>query len=604
MKNFQTGFLASAVMALCVVVPARAQDGQTLAMSLEVPAISVIDENFVDLTSGALRVPGPRLTVGSGDNVQGYGLDWTGQGWTISGLPTINRNGDRYFVTHKGVTDVFLDRASGFEQEAPRTGASLKCAIWTDANMVSGCLYTSRNGDVVSFEGRYTPQSAFPSNFGMLTLPLGNLGMSAAYDYSGADPWTGRQSYTHGTGVLALDHGYNATNVTLSLGDNQISISTPNHGGSDLEQHYLMPRGVVQSISDNFGSIWQYTIDSNRNITKIQPPGGIVATSYYYASGNRVQTVTNAAGQWSYSYQQPPFGWGSASVTVTSPSGYVKQVVYNNRTKQVEKVIEDLSSSAPSETLYEYNSDRRLIRITYPDKNKLEFDYDVRGNVVARRQIPKPQSSDPILTSTAGYPATCVNRITCNRPIYIIDAMSGRTDYTYSSTDAWNALYRNGSVLQWEPIEIGHGKVSSVLEPALGSGLRRETRFSYDYFGNLTNVISCRLGNSCFGTADQISQSFAYSSKLFHIRRGVRGNGTAISLSFLEMFMPISTSVGDGVERRRTCMEYDDHARLITVTSPLANLNCVEGMQQYSSPSFNASPPEAGQAKSTPTFSQ
>ncbi|WP_204349817.1 hypothetical protein, partial [Klebsiella pneumoniae] len=67
---------------------------------------------------------------------------------------------------------------------------------------------------------------------------------------------------------------------------------------------------------------------------------------------------------------------------------------------------------------------------TVPEGNGGTYSYDTRGNLVTKKIRAKPGSGLADIASSASFPATCANPVSCNKPDYVIDANGKRTDYT------------------------------------------------------------------------------------------------------------------------------------------------------------------------------
>lgn len=173
------------------------------------------------------------------------------------------------------------------------------------------------------------------------------------------------------------------------------------------------------------------------------------------------------------------------------------------------------------ETKYEYcdinqpNCPFSLIRkITYPEGNGQQFEYDTRGNRTKVTLTPKPDSGQSDMQVwAAAYPASCTNQKTCNKPTITSDQAGQITNYEYDATS---------------------GMVSKITAPAPASGQARpETRTTFinlqawvkDSSDALVlvpaatryplAVSSCAAGSvpSCVGTADETVIDLFYEGK-------------------------------------------------------------------------------------------
>ncbi len=204
---------------------------------------------------------------------------------------------------------------------------------------------------------------------------------------------------------------------------------------------------------------------------------------------------------------------------------------------------------------YQYDGQRRLERITNPEGDYTQFAFDGRGNVTTTTAVAKSGSGLANIVTTATYPSTCANPLTCNRPTATTDALGNVTDYVW-----------NGS----------HGGLESVTSPAPSSGgVRPQARIAYAaqtaYFKNASGVIvaagssvilpisssACVSGSApaCLGTTDEIRTTVVYGS-----------SGVA------NLLLPTSTTSGDGsgALAATTAVTYDPNGDVATVDGPLA----------------------------------
>ncbi|WP_137871849.1 MULTISPECIES: hypothetical protein [unclassified Sphingomonas] len=201
---------------------------------------------------------------------------------------------------------------------------------------------------------------------------------------------------------------------------------------------------------------------------------------------------------------------------------------------------------------------------TVPEGNGGTYSYDTRGNLVTKKIRAKPGSGLADIASSASFPATCANPVSCNKPDYVIDANGKRTDYTYDGA---------------------HGGVLTETGPADANGIQAVKRYAYAqryaWIKNaggsfvqaatavwvLTEERSCRAtattGNACAGgAADEIIVSYDYGPST-----GSTGN------NLLLRGKTVTAQDSDGVIRSlRTCYGYDRDGSKIWETSPRAGL--------------------------------
>jgi len=544
----------------------HAQDATTYVEAFNVPVFESVDQNGVDLITGSLRVTTPVLETGSEHYKNVLGLQWTGKGWMMVGQPTIWRDGSKYIVNYNGQSEEFNDRSSNYSQRKPITGAALSCVTWS-GGLTSECVYTNREGDVVHFKGMYSPITPYPAAYGNSTYAWGNIGMAEAYVYS-VDKGNRRFGAAY-PGQMASSNYYNR-DVTLTLGQQTLKITTPNHN-TDSSKHFLRPVNTTQVVTDSYGSMWQYTINDNRRLTRIVSPDGAAVTITY--SDGKVASVTNASGTWTYSYTSPgDYG----TTTVTNPLGEQTYVKYHRDRGYVTESRDPLNRW----TYYTYDAGYRPARITYPEANYVDYTYDARGNITTKTSAPRPAVGGPILVEQAGYDATCADIVICNRPRWTDDARLGRTDFDYSPSTPTNlAMYGNSS--QTWPIRLGSGKPITVTSPAVG-GIRPQVRTTYAT-GMPTRASSCLTQASCAGTADEVVTTFEWG-------------GTETTSRYL--FGKAVTTNGQSL---RTCYGYDNQGRVISETPPKAGLaSCPASVT--AAPAVTATMPSPGVYAAAPTF--
>lgn len=262
-----------------------------------------------------------------------------------------------------------------------------------------------------------------------------------------------------------------------------------------------------------------------------------------------VSSVTNRG--LTYTYQVLNYWTSQPTVRVTDPLGHTRDVTTDMIAGHVLSDKDGLGNI----TSYQYDSNGRRTRITYPEGDYLQLTYDARGNITQKRHVAKSGTGLPDIVESAVFPTTCPNPLTCNKPTSTTDARGQETDYTYDPT---------------------HGGVLTVTEPAPYNGaVRPQTRYSYTpYYAwylnssgalvqaatpvyKLTGVSACRTTASCTNTADEVRSTYTYQV------------GSASTGSNLLM-TSVTQSSGDGSLSRVTTLSYDDRGNRVAVDGPLA----------------------------------
>lgn len=242
-------------------------------------------------------------------------------------------------------------------------------------------------------------------------------------------------------------------------------------------------------------------------------------------TGGQVTSVTNAGVVTSYGYVDAS---GVRTTTRTTAAG---SEIY--KFDIAGKLLKEYTDAVGNAVQYEYDSNKRPTRVTYPEGNYEEVSYDARGNVTTIRRVAKPGSGLPEIVTTASYDATCANRVKCNKPNAITDAKGNVTNFTY------------------DPV---HGGILTVTAPAATvGGVRPQTRYSYTLINGiyeLTGISACQTGTSCDGTANESKTTMTYNGK----------NLPTI----------ITTATGNGSVSSSVAYSYDVVGNLLTIDGPLA----------------------------------
>ncbi len=187
----------------------------------------------------------------------------------------------------------------------------------------------------------------------------------------------------------------------------------------------------------------------------------------------------------------------------------------------------------------------RLAYVVYPEGNRIDYSYDVRGNVTKIVTTPKPGSGQAAVASSASYSAACSNPKVCNKPDYVIDARGNRTDFQYSPD---------------------HGGVTLRMAPAGPSGVRAQTRYEYaqlsarrmNSVGQLESAApiwklvrerTCGVAATCAGSPDERVTSYTYDDNL--------------------LTKTVSTSNGSGSITSTVQNTYDAVGNLVEIDGPL-----------------------------------
>jgi len=296
---------------------------------------------------------------------------------------------------------------------------------------------------------------------------------------------------------------------------------------------YSALAGGVTAITTDGGDVWHITRDSNAYVTAVRRPGTAltspanVTVSYSAPTSGVVSSVTADGVTTAYSLSPT-----TATMTVTNALNEVTRVVSNpsvGRPASVTNVALDRTTTAEYEP-----ATGRLTRTTAPEGNSTELTYDSRGNVIRVDRVARPGSGNATITTSAVFPASCANVVTCNRPLSTTDARSNTTVYQYNQT---------------------HGGVEAVTGPAVtvnNVAVQPQVRTTYTQVAGIylpTRSSACRTSASCIGTADEVRTDVVYGTN--HLPSSVSsGNGSG------------SLTATQG-------MTWDSAGNLLTVDGPL-----------------------------------
>jgi RHS repeat-associated protein len=567
---FAAGLLGSGVSAQTIIQP---------------PIIHAVDQNGVNLATGAFKLPDLSVSIGgpsSGISRVGNGDgsdNWSNSFYLVGrGSGPVDAQ-----VSYAGRTHIFYVGAS-----YPAAGSiSLSPGPWKEAN---GNAFLACNGNVQQVSPSWNPG-------GQCFLTLGD-GTVVTYNMSIE---TGTNNFTDNT-VNSPGFG-----IASHRGVMQSAVK-PN--GETVTATYYMDGSTanyaraINSISSNLGWMLQYQVDSNYAVTQvtaintsaaycsptasscavassfptmsqttsggtttlyrngvsqgsytvngntltIKSPSGATKTVVYdvYGAAGRVMSVTIGSSTWNYSYG-PYVNYGPTSVTVQEPNGASKTVTNNGN--GITGVTDELNRT----TTYSYSAGSNgapgyLSSVQTPDGIKVNYTYDYRGNITQKQTIGKDGTST--LTESATYSEgptvfKCVSPATCNEPLTYTDTAGITTTYTY----------------------YGFGGVKTATGPSVNN-VQAETRYFYSSVAaNLMNSSGALVVQSsvqlpsgtkacmsatldtCAGTTDEKVTSVTY------------GTNNAL---------PTATTIsrGDSSLNLTTNLTYDNNGNVLTTLAP------------------------------------
>jgi RHS repeat-associated protein len=536
------------------------------------PEHYTLDPRGVDLVSGTFNHGGAEVVIGQpGAGGLVYGRSFV-SGWRDNLIGGLSFNGSGDFVASIGpISEPFIWDGTEYVSKYDN-GSTMELTGGGEWHV------TDRHGNQAVFNivmamGGENPYGAAEGLITSWTTPAGEV---ITYTYQQGARGTGPSTKVYRLSAITNNRGYmlkyayasdndddatwwRLTNVRgINLAVDYCSASA-NSCSSFTETwpsvtygSFTSGTGIPQTATDQAGRVTTYTYSSSGSwagIESIRYPGATaddVAVDYNLSTDLLVNRVTDAGGQWDYTYST------SGSVQTTTADGPLNQELVVEVDTTIGRAT-SVTDALNNEWAYQYDSDLRVTRITQPEQDYVEYEYDTRSNVVETTWNPKPGSSlDPIVTSTQYPSLPCADIETCNKPESTTDAMGGVTDYEWDSTT---------------------GLLVSVTAPApTGGAARPQTRFAYEDFqaryknsastyvnGSAVvlpvEVSACATGTSCDGASNEVLSTVSYP-----------GTSSANNL------LPVSTSRGSGTTpaMATTAMTYTSAGDVETVDGPLS----------------------------------
>lgn len=527
------------------------------------PSHYTVDPRGVDLVTGNFVYGVTEVVIGQpGAGGLAYGRVYTNDGWRDTSIGGISFADGEMIVSVGPISEVFVDvggtwvskyengstvvQTSGSTTVTDRYGA---VAVFDTSRGLEGDNpYGATAGLIASYA---TPDGAATTyTYGSfdwsgqtvyrLSAITNNRGYMIKYAYASDNPANGnwwRIANVRGIN-LAVDWCDPTANSCNSFTRTWPSVT---YGGYNV---YEKPA----TATDQSNRVTTYNYNFYGQLTGVRYPGStaddIAVTSGPFGLTFRVTAATDASGAWTYGYST------TGTTQTTTLAGPLDQalVVTSDLTIGRATSITDAQSHTWS---YQYDSDLRIIRITEPEGNYAEYDYDARSNLIASTLVPKSGSPlQPVITS-ATYPSSCADIETCNKPTSTTDARGAVTDYAWDTTT---------------------GHLNSVTLPPPSTGVARpQTRFTYaalqaryrnsaTTFANgsaislPTTASACVTGTSCANAANEVRSTLTYPA-----------SGTPNNL------LPISVSRGSGTTPAMavTAMTYTPDGDMASVDGPL-----------------------------------
>lgn len=562
------------------------------------PQNYTLDARGVDLVSGAWmpEVAG-NVSIGPADTGLSYSQVLLDNGaWWDNGQGGIQACGVECVVVVDGATEVFVATGTMVFSAKENTGSTLVYngssnqftytrgdgTVYligpTGTNVYSSAINrrTSPNGLVTTYNYRSETGCSYPE------APEEGLDLPENGWTPQCVPWTANrlQSYQTNTGYM-VHYDYVSNQNAEDSGWLQVAKVT----ALNLAVDYCAPTAVTCSFTRNWPSVTYSTAtpsvgvseqiftDQNGFATRYRssaaPSGAPQIQVLLGADPDPVITValpfndyslgvddplkvTDASGTWAYRF---------------TDAGAIRTMVVEGPLDQKLTVVTDLTVGQPSSATlvtsvspaasqtwsWTYNTGGRVATATGPEGETSSYVYDARGNVTQVTHAPKTGGTETVLVTSAAYPSTCSNVVTCNLPTSTTDTAGNVTNYTWDSV---------------------HGGPLTITAPAPSPGATRpQTRYTYAaqtaYFKNSSGVIvaastsvtlptlvsACVTGTSCTGTDNEVRTTIGYGSA------GVANN-----------LLPTRISQGSGKSPSMavTTVTYTPEGDTATVDGPLS----------------------------------
>ncbi len=539
------------------------------------PIRSPVDQNGINLATGGLQVATTDLSIGApGNGGLAFSRVWTGNGWRHNYFASITATSTTAAVSI-GAQTITFTLSGGTYMADQGDGSTLTV---TPAKYI----YTAADGTITEFDRSYINVVYYGVTQGLGTLITRPSGEKIKLTYKTMSYVTptgtitiARLQSVNSTSGYQLKFSYAADNFTISQVtgiNNGIDYCDPTADTcSALTQTWpavtystaTSGSNKLESVTDALSQVTRYTTNASNQMIGIKWPSSSTDNkTYAYDGSGRIQSVSNTAATWTYGWS---VGSGVLTGTATDPLSH-QRVTASDMTKMVLLTDTDALSR---KTTYQYDSNGRLTYLIPPEgtvtspspptAGYIKYDYDGRGNVTTVTAVSKTAGTPANIVTSATYPGSCTNQLTCNKPTTTTDARGHITDYSYDSMT---------------------GFVAYVLAPAPSSApgaVRPETRYGYTslyaYYKQssggspaqastaikkLTSVSACVTGATCTGgSADEIKSTIGY---------GPQTTGTANNL----LPASVASGAGDGSLTATTTGVYDMVGNIYTVDGPLS----------------------------------
>ncbi|MCG8430800.1 MAG: DUF6531 domain-containing protein, partial [Candidatus Omnitrophica bacterium] len=328
--------------------------------------------------------------------------------------------------------------------------------------------------------------------------------------------------------------------------------------------------GRLESITDSAGRVTSYSYDSLGNLLSVTYPatdafgeGTTIEYSYtgtnleiitdakdqvyienFYNAQDKVESQTSGNNTWYFTYDEDG---RETEVEDANGNRVVYSLDYRGLLVEKEEYTRGYRDGEPSKyvTTYVYGRwDPRII--TLPGGNQVRYDYDTYDNIVRKKLVPAPGSSDPTLITEFSYEYE-YNFIKTRE-----DPRGNITTYYYDYEEASSGDLNGDGVT-----DGNEGNLVKISYPSAG-GTTPEVKLQYNDAGQVTKVID----------ANGLVTEYQYSAAAGYLTRVIRDPaGLALTT---EMTYDSAGNVLTVKDPRGyiTTFTYDEHNNLLQAQAP------------------------------------
>jgi YD repeat-containing protein len=227
-------------------------------------------------------------------------------------------------------------------------------------------------------------------------------------------------------GTLASVFG---VNTTLDYCDPTAgTCSTPNQVVPTTIYSYAIDpsgTGTDYTVVDPVGRVTLYALGSG--VFGVKTPMSVSGSDIVYTTDTSSRLTQVVWRGLTYGYTNTISG-NINTVVSTDPLGHATTTTADMSIGQIKSSQDALSHT----TSFTYDAGGNLLTATMPDGNFVTYTLDGRGNAKTTTYTAKVGSGLANIVTSAVYPTSCTNVVTCNKPTSVTDANLHTTSYTKS----------------------------------------------------------------------------------------------------------------------------------------------------------------------------